>query len=66
MQAFEAPLLADCNSNTSGKDISKTVGETQVQYGATQMLLGATKVTKLSFANPDFVRYPEEGSRFDM
>jgi hypothetical protein len=59
-------MLADCNSNSSGKDISKAVGDTQVQYGATQLLLGATMVTKLSFANPNSVGHPEEGSRFDV
>jgi hypothetical protein len=59
-------MLADCNSNSSGKDISKAVGDTQVQYGANQVLLGATKLTKLSFAHPNFVGHPEEGSRFDV
>lgn len=34
-QAFQSPLLDDCNSNSSGRDLAKSsIGETRIRYGA--------------------------------
>lgn len=36
-QAFEAPLLHECNSNSSGNEIAKSAGQMAVQYGIRNM-----------------------------
>lgn len=63
-QAFEAPLLSDCNSNSSGRDIAKRVGDLRVQYGSFQD--GSDSQMKLAFADPEEVRRPQQGAHFDM
>lgn len=64
-QAFESPLLADVNSNSSGRDLAKQVGEVRVRYGSTAQH-GLSKKSKLAFANPMLVECPEKGATFDL
>lgn len=64
-QAFEAPLLSDCNSNSSGWDIAKSVGDTEVQYGAVRDG-GFPGPTKLAFAYPSIVGSPQKDSQFNI
>ena len=54
-------MLADYNSNSSGRDLANAVGDIHVQYGATTINRGQM----LGFANPAAVTAPENGSRFD-
>ena len=62
-KAFGAPMLSNCNSNASGRDIAKAdVGATRVQYGASQ----ANGRMRLGFANPARVERPRESVDFDV
>lgn len=57
-------MLADCNSNSSGRDLAEAAGDAKVKYGA----VGAghkSEQTKLCFGNPEDVECPENGMRFD-
>ena len=63
MQAFEAPMLSGCNSNSAGRDIAQAqTCSPHVQYGATRVDGGV----KLAFANPALVERPWENARFDV
>jgi hypothetical protein len=64
-QAFESPLLTDVNSNSSGRDLARNVGEVRVRYGATSQYAMPEK-TKLAFGNTAAVVRPEKGARFDL
>ena len=64
-QAFESPLLVDCNSNSSGRDIAKFVGEPEIRYGAKRGSHSDEK-TRLAFADPAAVHSPQKGERFDV
>lgn len=35
-QAFDAPLLVDCNSNLSGREVAKSMGDQVVRYGVVE------------------------------
>ena len=63
-QAFEAPLLSASNSNCSGRDVAKTVGDMRVQYGATTSSFQGP--VRLAFANPDQVIRPIRHQLFDL
>ena len=75
MKAFEAPLLSDCNSNSSGRDIAKTVGTVTIKYGVVKngasavssyvkMLSGSRDCSKLAFADPSMVDTPQAGTDY--
>ena len=58
-------MLAEFNSNSSGRDLANAVGEKHVQYGASFAdPMGQT--VQLAFANPALVTPPRKGSRFDV
>lgn len=63
VKAFESPILDQCNSNSSGRDIAKVLGEIRLQYGATK---SADKNTALAFASPELVDRPVKDARFDV
>ncbi|KAK5173253.1 uncharacterized protein LTR77_001934 [Saxophila tyrrhenica] len=56
-KAFEAPMLAGCHWNSSGRDAARAVGDVRVQYGFTGPLPGPES-TKLAFMHPA----PQAGS----
>ena len=60
-------MLQNCNSNSSGRDIAKQMGEVEVKYGAQRRNLvdGSGSVTLLAFANPLHVGQPQQDLRFD-
>lgn len=63
-KAFESPMFAAYNSNSSGRDLAKSTKNIRVQYGVKST--GATgEGEKLAFASPDLVSVPRNGSRFD-
>ncbi|KAK5174964.1 uncharacterized protein LTR77_000100 [Saxophila tyrrhenica] len=43
-KAFESPMLANCNSNTTGRDLAKAVGGHRVRYGVGMGLHGESKI----------------------
>lgn len=70
-KAFEAPLLSDCNSNSSGRDIAKAAGNVEVQYGATNGSMRHGKdtdsvVTRLAFGEQGFVNPPKKDTHFEV
>ena len=58
-------MLADYNSNSSGRDLANAVGERPVRYGATPADAMGQNI-KLAFADPASVTPPSKGSRFDV
>lgn len=70
-QAFEAPSLSQCNSNSTVKDLAKSVGDVKIRYGviATGVANGGSDgpgAKKLAFANPQEVCQPVDKLRFDV
>lgn len=63
-QAFNSPMLANVNSNSSGRDIAEVAGETRVQYGVFRN--DSTGTARLGFGHPDFVNRPRKGMRFEV
>lgn len=61
LQAFESPLLADCNSNCSGRDMAMKMNELELQYGVVAYDDQATGDAKLAFADPKVVEKPRSG-----
>ena len=64
-QAFESPMLAECNSNSSGRDLAEAAGAAKVRYGAIRTDQKSDK-TKLCFGDPEDIVPPENGMRFDI
>ena len=60
---FESPLLPDVNSNLSGRDLARTVGEVRVRCSALRQY-GMPKKTKIAFANPVIVDRPHSSPSF--
>ena len=69
VQAFDAPLLQSCGSNASGLDIGKSLGDVELQYGASGIRRpepSSTTTTssspidyeKICFVHSAFVRRP--------
>lgn len=67
-KAFEAPLLANCPSNSSAKEVAKTTGEVAIRYGAIggayQGVVGQN-AEKIAFADASVVHRPRKGVQFD-
>lgn len=61
-QAFEAPILAGTNSNSSAADIVEQRGNIEIKYGATA---AGDSASKLAFAGVEIVNRPKEGMSFD-
>ena len=62
-QAFEAPILYDANSNSSGRDIAKQLGSVHVRYGTiwdSHMLRG-----KLVLTDALSVQRPRDGDVYE-
>ena len=62
-QAFDSQLFMDFNSNSSGRDIVKAVGDVELKYGACKF---GPKSELLKFANPNIASTPIRGSRFEL
>ena len=62
-QAFESPLLANEDSNSSGRDIARSVDDRPIRYGARSDFSMHGR-TKLAFADPSVVLKPESGAKF--
>ena len=58
-------MLAECNSNSSGRDVAGSVGNLSVQYGATSNNAAGGTI-KLAFADGSRVQKPATGTRFDV
>lgn len=63
-RAFNAPLLAEYNSNSNGNDLAAAAGEKDIQYGLTLDGVDGER-SQLGFGNPATVTSPTEGLRFD-
>ena len=71
LQAFEAPLLAGFNSNSSGRQMARAAGDAEVQYGETRhvVLHGGSaypEQKRLAFAAPQFISDPQKNEKFDV
>lgn len=64
-QAFEAPLLQECHSNSTGNEIVRTVGATKVLYGTTGIVANADSARKLALTQASIARSPTQGTNFD-
>ena len=65
LQAFGSPLLADCNSNCSGRELAKSTGSRSVRYGAARPTR-ADGTRTLGFADSSTVEKPARGMQFDV
>ena len=63
-QAFDSPMFANCNSNSSGRDVAKEMVDVDVQYGSREVGAPGDSV-KLTFSDPRTVKQPVKGARFD-
>lgn len=61
-EAFDSPLLDQCNSNSSGREIAKVQSDTRLRYGVTK---STDKTTVLAFARPELVDRPVKDAKFD-
>ena len=64
LQAFDSSLLADVNSNSSGRDLARNIGDIYVRYGSAQC--GTPARSKLVFGDPAVLEQPEKGAKFDV
>ena len=58
-------MFANCNSNSSGRDLAKSIGDVHVKYGVNTTNQPDDSGEKLTFGHPDSVRHPKNGMRFD-
>ena len=65
MQAFQSPLLADYNSNSSGRDLANASEDVETRYGSVSPGEEGEK-RQLAFGQPEMVENPERGARFDV
>lgn len=63
-KAFESPMLAECNSNSSGRELAEAVGSVRVRYGVVSDH-AVNGTAKLAIASADLVAAPKAGMRFD-
>jgi hypothetical protein len=66
-KAFNAPMLASANSNSSGRDIANELGSLRMKYGSI-MADPDEEESKpmLTFADPDTTLPPASGTRFSI
>ena len=62
-------MFGECNSNSTGGDVAKAVGDVRIRYGQTSAgemdQNGAGNQTKLAFADPAVVHFPRKDTRLD-
>jgi hypothetical protein len=63
LKAFESPLLAEFNSNSSGRDLARATTASSVRYGARSAR--EYDGQKLAFGQYESVRTPLKGTAFD-
>lgn len=61
-KAFEAPLLANGNSNSSGSDLIREYGDVYVRYGAKRKDEGDS-TRRLAFVESSSAEWPRQGDR---
>ncbi|KAF2483167.1 hypothetical protein BDY17DRAFT_142652 [Neohortaea acidophila] len=63
-KAFRSPLLAEYNSNSTGRELAAEAGEVSLKYG---VLVDdkSDGQTQLAFGDPALVSQPVKGMRFD-
>ena len=59
-------MLADCNSNSSGRDMARKMNDTRIQYGVVASHDSSEKGKKLAFASPEVVEKPRTGMLIDI
>lgn len=59
-------MLAGCDSNASGRDLAKCVGDMELGYGSVNEIVGDkyTGTWKLAFAHPRALERPQNGAQF--
>jgi hypothetical protein len=62
-KAFDSPELRECNSNSTGRDIARVMGEWRVRYGAAPAGLEG-KSEKLMISHADSTVKPAQGGYF--
>lgn len=63
-KAFGAPLLAECNSNATIKEIVQSVKEKHVKYGVREMDDSGDNASMLQLASGNEVYTPRSGAAF--
>jgi hypothetical protein len=58
-------MLRDLNSNCSGRDLARAVGEVEVQYGERSADSDAETGRLLTFAKSEKIRRPAQGMVFE-
>ena len=58
-------MLADCHSNSSGRDLAEEVGSVRVRYGVMMDDTLTGKKSKLAFGDSSSVSHPMNRMRFD-
>jgi hypothetical protein len=61
-KAFEAPMMSDCNSNSTARSIAKGMGDLPVKYGCDTSTVQVD--SRLLFGSPGDVFRPQTNSRF--
>lgn len=65
LQAFEAPILSQCSSNSSGREMAKLIGSERIRYGVVQRD-ACGGATKLAFASSGLAKPPSRGCALDV
>jgi hypothetical protein len=64
-KAFNAPMLAAANSNSSGRDLANELGDLRTKYGVAMREADPEESKPmLTFADPDTTLLPASGTRF--
>jgi hypothetical protein len=63
-KAFNAPILAPANSNSSGRDLANELGDLRMKYGAVIADPDEESKPMLTFADPDKTLRPASRTRF--
>ena len=64
VKAFRSPILAECGSIATGRDLASSVRDVPIQYGSTRD--PENEKTRLAFADTRFVDPPRKGERFEL
>lgn len=66
-KAFESPLFAEFNSNSSGRDIAKDAEESDIKYGVlTADADGTDGRRRIAFGESGSVMKPQKGTNFTV
>lgn len=65
-QAFQSPLLAECHSNSSGRDLAVKMKDIITQYGFAGSDGSEKGEARLVFGDPSVVEKPRTGMLIDI